>query len=133
VEDLTQRRLLTPGKRERLDLTSIRLAGHLARAGSRMVVVLSGIRNPGQQINYGSGKEVNDETIKDAGEPLTIRWSNRSWLELPVRRSRGQAYRRTGGHGFRPQDGKHPTSLRYSHVRTQIAPPDLPGPEAASW
>jgi putative CocE/NonD family hydrolase len=86
VEDVTHRRLLTPGKRESLDLTSIRLAGHLARAGSRMVVVLSGIRNPGQQINYGSGKEVNDETIKDAGEPLTIRWSNRSWIEMPVRR-----------------------------------------------
>jgi putative CocE/NonD family hydrolase len=86
VEDVTRRRLLTPGKRERFDLTSIRLASHLCRAGSRIVVVLSGIRNPGQQINYGTGKEVNDETINDAGEPLTIRWSNRSWLDLPVRR-----------------------------------------------
>ena len=34
----------------------------------------------------GTGKDVNDETIADAGEPLTIRWSNRSWLELSVRR-----------------------------------------------
>jgi uncharacterized protein len=86
VGDLTRRRLLTPGKRERLDLTSIRLASHLCHAGSRIVVVLSGVRNPGQQINYGTGKDVNQETIADAGEPLTIRWSNRSWLELPVRR-----------------------------------------------
>jgi putative CocE/NonD family hydrolase len=86
VADLTRRRLLTPGARERLDLTSIRLASHLCRAGSRLVVVLGVLRSPGQQINYGTGKEVNDETIADAGEPLTIRWSTRSWLELPVRR-----------------------------------------------
>jgi hypothetical protein len=50
------------------------------------VVVLGVLRNPGQQITYGTGKDVNDETIADAGEPLTIRWSNRSWLELPIRR-----------------------------------------------
>jgi hypothetical protein len=29
---------------------------------------------------------VNEETIADAGAPLTIGWSNRSWVELPVRR-----------------------------------------------
>jgi hypothetical protein len=86
VADLTRRRLLPPGARERLDLRSIRLASHLCRAGSRLVVVLGVLRSPGQQINYGTGKDVNDETIADAGEPLTIRWSNRSWLELPVRR-----------------------------------------------
>ena len=86
VADITNRHLLSPGKREVLDLQSIRLASHLARAGSRIVMVLSGVRNPGQQINYGTGGDVNAETIKDAGEPLTIRWSTRSWLELPVRR-----------------------------------------------
>ncbi len=84
VADLTHRRLLTPGARERLDLRSIRLASHLCRAGSRLVAVLSVLRSPGQQINYGTGKDVNEETIADAGEPLTIRLSNRSWLELPL-------------------------------------------------
>jgi uncharacterized protein len=49
------------------------------------------LRSPGQQINYGTGKDVNDETIADAGEPLTIRWSNRSYLELPVWRQSPQA------------------------------------------
>jgi len=86
VADVTKRRLLTPGKREVLDLQSIRLASHLARAGSRIVMVLSGVRNPGQQINYGTGGDVNAEMMKDAGEPLGIRVSNRSWLDLPVRR-----------------------------------------------
>jgi putative CocE/NonD family hydrolase len=86
VADVSRRRLLTPGKREVLDLQSIRLASHLCRAGSRIVMVLGVNKSPNQQINYGTGKDVNDETIADAGEPLTIRWSNRSWLELPIRR-----------------------------------------------
>jgi len=82
--DLSRRKLLTPGQREVLDVRSIRLASHLAQAGSRIVVLLSGVRNPGQQINYGAGGDVNSESIKDAGEPLTVRWSARSWLELPL-------------------------------------------------
>jgi len=86
VADVSRRRLLTPGKREVLDLQSIRLASHLCRAGSRVVVELGVGKSPNQQINYGTGKDVNDETIADAGEPLTIRWSNRSWLELPIKR-----------------------------------------------
>ena len=84
VGDITHRRLLTPGARERLDWTNVRLASHLCEAGSRIVVVLGVLRSPGQQINYGTGKNVSDETIRDAGEPLTIRFSNRSYLDLPV-------------------------------------------------
>ena len=86
VADVTRRRLLTPGKREMLDFQSIRLASHLCRAGSRIVMVLGVNKSPGQQINYGTGKDVSDETVADAGEPLTIRWSNQSWLKLPVKR-----------------------------------------------
>lgn len=86
VASLSERRLLTPGARERLDFTAIRLAAHRFEAGSRIVVLLGVLRSPLQQINYGSGKTVNDETVADAGEPLAIRWSNRSWVEFPVRR-----------------------------------------------
>jgi len=84
VGDITRRRLLTPGVRERLDWKNVRLTSHLCEAGSRIVMVLGVIRSPGQQINYGTGGDVNGETIADVGEPLTIRWSNRSWVELPV-------------------------------------------------
>jgi uncharacterized protein len=84
VRDITRRRLLAPGTRERLDWTNVRLASQSCEAGSRIVMVLGVLRSPGQQINYGTGKDVNDETAADAGEPLTIRWSNRSYLELPV-------------------------------------------------
>jgi hypothetical protein len=49
------------------------------------VAVIGPNKGPGQQINYGSGKEVNDETIADAGEPLEIRWLGSSYLDLPIR------------------------------------------------
>jgi hypothetical protein len=35
-------------------------------------------------VNYGSGKDVSDETIKDAQEPLEIKWFNDSYVKIPV-------------------------------------------------
>jgi hypothetical protein len=32
----------------------------------------------------GSGKPVSDETIADAGEPLTLSWLPGSYLDIPV-------------------------------------------------
>ncbi|MGH7513906.1 MAG: CocE/NonD family hydrolase [Gemmatimonadales bacterium] len=87
VADISRRQLLTPGKRASLDWKNVRLVSQLCEAGSRVVMVIGPIRNPGQQINYGTGKDVNAETVADAGEPLTIRWSNRSYLDLPVWRA----------------------------------------------
>jgi predicted acyl esterase len=84
VADITRRRLLTPGARTTLDWKNVRLVSQLCEAGSRIVMVIGPIRNPGQQINYGTGGDVNAETVADAGKPLTIRWSTRSYLELPV-------------------------------------------------
>lgn len=41
-------------------------------------------KSPQDQINYGSGKDVSDETLADAGEPLRIEWLGGSWLEVPL-------------------------------------------------
>jgi uncharacterized protein len=84
VGDPSHRRLLTPGKRQRLDFESLRLMSRRLEAGSRLVVVLGVIKEPGRQINYGTGKDVNDETIADAKEPLEIQWSTDSYLDVPV-------------------------------------------------
>jgi putative CocE/NonD family hydrolase len=84
--DPAHRRLLTPGARRRLDFRSIRLMSHRCRPESRLVMVLQIVKGSGQQINYGTGKDVSDETIADAGRPLRIRWYADSYLELPVRR-----------------------------------------------
>ena len=85
IGDLGQRRLLTPGKRERLDFKSVRLTSRQLQPGSRIVVLLNIIKQPDFQINYGTGKDVSDETIADAGEPLEIRWFGDSFIDLPVR------------------------------------------------
>lgn len=80
-----RRVLLTPGKRQTIDFRSMRLMGRQVRPGSRIVLVINVIRNSGQQINYGTGKDVSDETIADAGAPLRIEWFANSWVSLPVR------------------------------------------------
>jgi putative CocE/NonD family hydrolase len=84
IGDLTQRRLLTPGKREALDFKSVRLMSRKFEPGSRLVVLINIIKQPDMQINYGTGKDVSDETIADAGEPLKIQWFGDSFIDIPV-------------------------------------------------
>jgi hypothetical protein len=50
------------------------------------VVLLSLLKQPGVQINYGTGKDVSDETIADAGEPLRVQWLGGSYIDVPVGR-----------------------------------------------
>jgi uncharacterized protein len=84
VRDGTRRHLLRPGARGRLDFGSVRLMSSQFEPGSRVVAVLRVIKESGRQINYGSGKDVTDETIRDAGTPLEIKWYGNSYLDLPV-------------------------------------------------
>ena len=86
VSDLSHRRLLTPGKRCRLDFQSVRLMSRQLGQGSRVVAVLRVIKEPGRQINYGTGQDVSRETINDAGRPLEIKWYADSYLDLPIGR-----------------------------------------------
>ncbi|HSY52781.1 MAG TPA: CocE/NonD family hydrolase [Thermoanaerobaculia bacterium] len=84
VGDLSDRRLLTPGKRQRLHFRSVRLMSRQLQRGSRVVAVLSVIKDPGREINYGTGKDVSEESIADSKEPLQIKWFGASYLDLPV-------------------------------------------------
>ena len=86
AHDLSTRRLLTPGVPQTIDFKAVRLISRQMERGSRIVAVISALKSPQQQINYGSGKPVNDETIADAGAPMEIRLSSRSYLEIPIRR-----------------------------------------------
>jgi putative CocE/NonD family hydrolase len=86
VGDSATRRLLTSGTRQRLDFKSIRLMSHQLQPRSKIVAVLQVIKNSGQQINYGTGKDVSDESIVDAKDPLTINWFDHSYIEVPVGR-----------------------------------------------
>ena len=50
------------------------------------MLMVSAIRQPNLQINYGTGRDVSDESVADAKEPLRVRWYGGSYLELPTRR-----------------------------------------------
>ena len=52
--------------------------------GSRVLVLLAVNKNRYAQINYGTGRDVSDESIADATEPLDVRWYNDSVLHVPV-------------------------------------------------
>ncbi|MDQ8748593.1 hypothetical protein [Elizabethkingia miricola] len=51
---------------------------------SRLVVAVNVNKNPFSQLNYGTGKDVSTETLKDAGEPLLIKWYTDSYVKIPV-------------------------------------------------
>lgn len=86
IADLSRRHLLRPNERQQLDFQSKRLMSRRLASGSRLVVVLSINRHPYAQINYGTGKDVSDETIADAAVPLEIKWFESSTVSIPVGR-----------------------------------------------
>jgi predicted acyl esterase len=84
MEDSSHRRLLVPGKRTTLTFTNGRTTSRLFEPGSRLVAVVSVVKDPGSSINMGSGGDVGLESAADAGEPLRIEWLGGSYLDLPM-------------------------------------------------
>lgn len=85
VTDRTTRHLLEPGARTRLPFASSRITSWRLAAGTRIVVLVNGIKDPGYPINYGTGGNVADESIADAATPLQIHWYGDSFVALPMR------------------------------------------------
>jgi putative CocE/NonD family hydrolase len=85
VVDRSNRHLLVPGKPQHLDISAGRMTSRLLAKGSRLVVLMAIPKSTNSQINYGTGKWVSDETVADGGVPLHIDFSNRSYIDLPVR------------------------------------------------
>lgn len=84
AKDRTTRTLLTPGKIETIPFSNTRLICKRIRKGSRLLVHLNVNKNPFSQLNYGTGKDVSEETINDAGAPLKVDWYNSSFVEIPI-------------------------------------------------
>src|SRR4029079_10903387 len=80
--------LLAPAKRPRLQYSNNRLISRRLEPGSRIAVVIAVPKNPSQQINYGTGKLVADETMSDAKVRLTITWYPDTFVRVPIRRGR---------------------------------------------
>ena len=87
AKDAAVRSLLAPGKLARIPLGTTKLVSKRMAKGSRLVVYLNVNKNPFSQLNYGTGKDVSDETIADAKEPLRVAWSNRSYVTVPILRA----------------------------------------------
>ncbi|MDQ0569503.1 putative CocE/NonD family hydrolase [Variovorax paradoxus] len=77
-----RRRLLRAGERQLLAFTAERVTARRLAAGSRIVLLIALNKRPDRQINYGSGKDVNSETVADAKWPVRVRWHARSYIEI---------------------------------------------------
>ncbi len=83
--DGTRRKLLRPGELAPLPFKTT-LVSRKMKAGSRLLVLVDAVKHPLGQTNYGTGKDVSDESIKDAGAPLRIEWCAGSYVDVPVDR-----------------------------------------------
>ncbi|WMW81455.1 CocE/NonD family hydrolase [Undibacterium cyanobacteriorum] len=86
IKDPSQRQLLKPHQITHMSLGQTRLISKRLKAGSRIVAYLNINKNPFSQLNYGSGKDVSDESMADANYPLKVRWFNSSFIEIPIMR-----------------------------------------------
>lgn len=79
-----KRQLLEPNKMEQIPINNSYFMSKKIEKGSKLLLLVGVNKNPNWQINYGSGKDVSDETVKDSGEPMEIKWYNDSYVEIPV-------------------------------------------------
>jgi len=84
AKDDTKRQLLRPNKEESIPFDNTRFVSRKISKGNRLVILLNINKHPFEIINYGSGNDVSNETIKDAGVPLQIKWHNDSFVKIPV-------------------------------------------------
>ncbi|MDF0718099.1 CocE/NonD family hydrolase [Muricauda sp. 334s03] len=85
VLDKENRQLLTPNVKTKLPFGIVRMTSKKISKGSRLVAVVNGIKAPFSDVNYGTGKNVSEETIKDADEPLVIKWYGDGYIAIPVK------------------------------------------------
>lgn len=84
AKNILKRQLLTPGKIESIPFQNSYLTVKKMSKGSRIVALVNVNKSPFEQINYGTGKDVNQEDISDAQIPLKIQWLNKSFIRIPV-------------------------------------------------
>ena len=86
AKDGSKRQLLTPGRIETIPFTNTSITAKKVAKGSRLVALINVNKSPFEQINYGTGRDINTETINDAKEPLKVKWYSDSYIKVPVLR-----------------------------------------------
>jgi hypothetical protein len=84
AQNNSKRKLLRPNLIETVPVYNTFFTSRKIERGSKIIVILGIRKNPDVQINYGTGKDVSEETIADAKEPLEIKWYNDSYIEIPI-------------------------------------------------
>ncbi|MDT0604746.1 CocE/NonD family hydrolase [Thalassotalea castellviae] len=85
ADDMSTRRLLTPNVKRRVPIVNARFTSKLIEKGSKIVLVLNVNKNVEAQVNLGSGKLVNHETLLDVGKPMKLKWYLSSQINLPLK------------------------------------------------
>jgi len=84
AKDKEQRNLLVPNQKTQVSFNNSKLISKKLQKGSRIVIVVNANKNNNAQINYGTGKDVNTESIKDAETPLILTLDSQSNIKIPV-------------------------------------------------
>ena len=84
AEDMSVRRLLTPGQAVELPFERTPPTSRQLAKGSRLLVLLTVNKSAWAQVNHGTGGDVSDESIEDATDALEVRWHNDSYVVVPV-------------------------------------------------
>lgn len=84
AKDPSKRQLLVPGRIMHIPFSNTMFTSKKIEAGSRLVFLVGVAKSPYWQINYGTGKDVSDETIADGKIPLHVKWYNSSVIHVPV-------------------------------------------------
>jgi uncharacterized protein len=84
AKDRSKRQLLKPNTKESFSLANNYITSKQMQKGSQIVIVLGVLKNANWQINYGTGKDVSDESIQDATIPLEVKWFSDSNFVVPV-------------------------------------------------
>jgi hypothetical protein len=84
AKDRSNRQLLIPNQKQKVPFETNFMTSRQLQKGSRIVILVGVNKSSDFQINYGTGKDVSDESIIDAVEPLTIKWYNTCKFILPV-------------------------------------------------
>ncbi|MEF3079628.1 CocE/NonD family hydrolase [Winogradskyella poriferorum] len=84
AKDREYRNLLIPNEMTKVSFDNSKLISKKIQKGSRIVVVVNVNKNNNAQINYGTGRDVNSESIKDAEIPLKITFTGNSSISLPI-------------------------------------------------
>ena len=84
AKDNEVRQLLEPNKIQQIPIKQSIFMSKKIEKGSKLLLLVGVNKNSAWQINYGTGKDVSEETIKDSGEPLEVKWYNDSYVEIPV-------------------------------------------------